>query len=194
MKPMMPYESFLQGIKPACFEVITWLKPEVLGQLEKYPYHYRNENEAIFFQNEAMKYTFIQETEGLSIKNPLYQKILGNTLGFPPKAVDFYSHYYGWQLTDREEAERYFFTHKVGFRHMGVMCEGHIEDIEENAKWLWARYPSDIPLVIKAIQKPDNDLLTFPVDNGDFSGLQEAKQKVQAVLDHNKQVMAPVLT
>lgn len=190
----MPYESFLLGVKPACFEMVTRLKREVLKELKKYPHHYKNENGAIFFRNEAMKRNFLLDTEGLSTTDPVYHKILGLTLGFPPKAVDFYANYYGWQLKDREEAKRYFFTHKVGFRYMGIMCEGHIDDIKENAAWLWERYPSDKPMVIKAIKKPDGDLLTFPVDNGDFSGLLEAKQKVKEVLAHNERVMSPVYT
>lgn len=191
---MMPYDSFLLGIKPACFENVNMLPAEVIQKLKQYPHHFKSETEAIFFQNEAMKRHFLWDTEGLSTTDPLYHIILGKALGYPPKAVNFYAQYYGWQLKDREEAKRYFFTHKVGFRYMGIMCEGHIDDLEENADWLWERYPSDKPMVIKAIQKPDGDLLTFPVDNGDFSGLLEVKQKVKAILAHNERVMTPVLT
>jgi hypothetical protein len=77
---------------------------------------------------------------------------------------------------------------------MGIMCVGHIDNLEENAKWLWERYPSGKPMFIKAVQKSDDDLITFSVNNRDVSVLHEAKHKVKEILLHNEQVITPDYT
>lgn len=189
---MMPYQSFLSGIKPACFENLDLLDPEIQAQLKRYPFHQNYENAAIFFQNEALKEQFLQQTEGLSLDSPTYHKVLGLTLGFPPKAVEFYANYYEWQLRDRTSAVHHYFTHKVGYRYAGVMCEGHIDDLVENAEWLWNRYGLAQDMMIKVIQKPNDDLITFPVKYRSMQDLLYAGDQVKQILHHNQQVM-PVL-
>jgi hypothetical protein len=57
---MMPYQSFLAEYKPACFENLDRLKPEIREQLEQYPFHQNYENAAIFFQDKSLKEQFLQ--------------------------------------------------------------------------------------------------------------------------------------
>lgn len=187
----MPYQSFLAGIKPACFENLDRLTADIRNQLEKYPYHQNYENAAIFFQTESLKEQFLEQTEGLSLESPAYHKMLGLTLGFPPKAVEFYAQYYEMQLQDRPAANHYLFTHKVGYRYAGIMCQGHIDDLVENAEWLWNRYNINDEMVIKVIQKPDSELITFPVRFKNIDDLLKAGEEVRHVLEHNKKILNP---
>jgi hypothetical protein len=134
---MMPYHSFLMGYKPACFENLDRLDSEILEKLRRYPFHQIYDNTVIFFQNETLKDQFLQQTRNLSPKSPEFCRVLGLALGFPPKAVEFYVDYYRWQIHDRKNALTYFFSHKVGYRYIGIMFEGHIDDLFENAGWMW---------------------------------------------------------
>lgn len=191
---LMSYQSFLLGIKPACFETYDRLTQEIRAQLECYPFHQNYENAAIFFQNESLKEQFLQQTEGLTTKSPKYHKVLGLTLGFPPKAVEFYTSYFEWQLQDRSKALTYYFTHKVGYRYAGIMCEGHIDDLFENAEWLWNTYDVENDMVIKVIQKPDDELIAFSVRFRHLDDLLIAEKNVRHILKNNKKVMNIVLT
>jgi len=191
---MIPYQSFLAGIKPTCFENLDRLAPEIRTRLFQYPFHQTDENAAIFFQNESLKRSFLQQTQHLDRQSPEYQRVLGQTLGFPPKAAHFYARYYEWQLRNRSEALGYFFTHKVGYRYAGIMCEGHIDDLVENAEWLWDQYYVENTMTIKAIRKPDDELFTFPVRYRYIDDLVVAEKEVRQILDHNRKIMNIVLT
>jgi hypothetical protein len=118
---------------------------------------------------------------------------LGLTLGFPPKAVEFYVTYYEWQLHDRSAAVAYYFSHKVGYRYAGVMCEGHIDDLIENAEWLWNRYGLVQDMAIKVIQKPKDELIEFSVGYRNVDDLLYAEDQVKKVLDHNQWVMSQII-
>lgn len=79
--------------------------------------------------------------KGVPIRSPEFHEILGNALGYPPKAVRFY----GQAVRNRSLKKK-----KVGIHFASISCSSSIDDIVENAFWLWNTYSfEDEPLKIR---------------------------------------------
>jgi hypothetical protein len=139
------YEMFVQGLKPAIYrnsfdkqfvEKLPYLK-------EHYPYISHRKIALIpeaetylFFQNERMKEDFLRKLNQISSPfSPDFHRLLGHTLGFPPKAVE----YFAQTKMGTVEAEL-LNKRKVGMYYLGIGCSGDIYDLVENVHWLWDTY------------------------------------------------------
>lgn len=188
------WKGFLLGIRPACYENIERIKPEVKEELIKYP-HVLDEKFGMFFHNESDRHTWIEQTSGLEPGSVAYVKRLGETLGYPPKAVDFYSKHWLRVTVEGNKDKSYFFSVKVGMVYCGIQCAGHVDDLEENVQWLWNRYEQPYDIVIKIImdlnfRSPDFiEPVELNIPYRDFTRLSEVHTKA---LHHLKQVRIPV--
>ncbi|RAL22560.1 hypothetical protein [Thermoflavimicrobium daqui] len=187
------YEAFLEGVKPATYVNLDIIvRPELIPNLMEYANFNESDNFWMFFRDEEMKTQFLNQYSNLSHNDPERERILGLTLGYPPKAVDFYTYYYEWQQREREEAKHWYFTHKVGMKYHGIMFTSHIDDLKENAQWLWDTYQIEEDTYIKVVRMPDRKREEFPVAFRNLADLVDAKEKVQRILDHNRVALEPI--
>lgn len=130
---------FLFGIKKAVFGSEYHLKRfNIL--IKHYPYIDRTlfpplENSYIFFQDQETKERiykeFLEPNKHLKKFSPEFDRIIGTILGFPPKAVEFYS---------SRESQRHP-EKRIYLRFCGVECVGSVDDMVDDVKWLWDTYP-----------------------------------------------------
>ncbi|WP_124727910.1 tetratricopeptide repeat protein [Staphylospora marina] len=181
------YESFLLGVKPACSENILWLPTAFQLKLRRYPsVKKENRRGAIYFQTEEMKQRFLEETKNLSPDSPEYIRILGLTLGFPPKAVDFHVRSLSRDPAHPQEATKWYNLHKVRANYAGNMFAENIDDLVENTEWLWNRYGREWDMSLSVIRETDQRLFLYLVPFGDREKLKEAEEGLRKVLDENR--------
>ncbi|RAL22001.1 hypothetical protein [Thermoflavimicrobium daqui] len=168
---MMPsFESFIKGHKPAIYEnSLCPLFSKVLPDLLlKYPFingdniALNDEGETyLFFDNEELKESFENQLSDITKGSLEFHRLLGRTLGYPPKAVDFYIH---------KEVNSQLSQRSVGLYYMGVNCSSDVLDLDENCQWLWEHYPSHEQLQIRI------DSSFYKVDYCDFDRLHQLKR------------------
>src|SRR5690606_22651176 len=83
------FSNFLKGYKPALCCGETRYAPELFNQLKQFPF-IRSHSSFLFFQTEAQKERFLLERKTVAYDSPQYHQLLGETLGYPPQAIDFY--------------------------------------------------------------------------------------------------------
>ncbi len=180
------YEAFLEGRKPATYVNLGIIsRPELISKLMKYPKINEFGDFWMFFRNDRMKSRYMKQMNGIKPGTPERQYILGITLGYPPKAVDFYTRYFEWQLREREVAKDWFFTHNVAMKYHGIMFVSHVDDLEENARWLWDTYQIDEEICIEAIKMPERENERFIVQFRNLSDITDVREKAKQVLKYN---------
>lgn len=143
---MIDVESFLIGMKPAHYGNKGC--PSTMKHIEKlkvYPYitdgiNISDDEYFLFFQNEELKQGFVNRLAHVKAKSPQFHQLLGETLGYPPLATQFYA-------ACRENKQNYDYS--IGLMYGGVRCINHIDDLTKNAVWLWDRYTDDVDLRIQ---------------------------------------------
>jgi hypothetical protein len=165
--------SFLQGYKPSCYENIANLSAEKKDKLLQYPWFLESPEFTLFFQTELLKETFLKRTKGLDGTSPHYVKMLGDTLGYPPKATAFCADYYARRQVDATQASAYFQAVKVNMLYCGVQFMSHVDALEENSYWLWDRYQYESPMRLKLFLS-DSKLIQLAVPYLDHKQLQYA--------------------
>ncbi|SHF23515.1 hypothetical protein SAMN05444392_11170 [Seinonella peptonophila] len=135
---------FMEGYKPALYDTV--MSKRFMGwlpQLQEYPYIDEGINLIpdvkfyLFFQTENQKRDFQSKVSKFAVPSIEFHRLLGQTLGYPPKAVDFYI---------RCEQEPSLKPLKVGMHYQGVSCNGSVYDLIDNCNWLWDTYSSkDLP-------------------------------------------------
>jgi hypothetical protein len=132
-------DAFKMGMKPAYLTTSESKDVEnELLELKGYPcldegIEIADEGEFyLFFQNHSEMKSFLKETEGLSPKSKEFQMILGLTLGYPPKSVE----YFGAKWDDESLGD-----YGVALTHAGSTAITHIDDLVEVAQWFWNTYP-----------------------------------------------------
>jgi hypothetical protein len=138
MVRLVDVDAFLLGIKPAHYGntgCLTTMK--YINRLTRYPY-VQNEKIAIsdddyflFFQNHELKNDFLNKLDHVASQSPEFHELLGLTLGYPPAAARFFA-----VSQTRPELGVY----KVAIHYAGIRCVSHINELIENAKWLWDQY------------------------------------------------------
>lgn len=135
-------KAFLYDGKPAFLynpQNIPWFyEKHEIEALKQYPFvgsivSHTISGLIMYFQDEMKRTTFLEAIRGLEVNSPEYHEQIGIALGYPPKAARFYSLF----IQDEER----FRCKKVGIQFNGCGCIGHVEDIEDNVRWLWERYP-----------------------------------------------------
>lgn len=133
-------KAFLHGYKPAFIftphYIPRFYEPHDVEKLLTYPCIQQikphNKPQDIYFQNEALKHSFQTKIKDLDHNAPEFHRILGESLGFPPKAVAYYVNELQG-LTDRNR--------RIGYEYNGVNFIGSIDTMIECVYWLWKRYP-----------------------------------------------------
>ncbi|WP_028778665.1 hypothetical protein [Shimazuella kribbensis] len=131
---MYCFESFLKGYKPAVLMNPNHDDENDIRSLIGYPFVeniqvFASAGQVLYFQNEQLKQDyFYQSKDTPDPHSPEFHKLLGITLGFPPKASQFYSE------TVQDESLSW---KKIGFEYCGICCVGALEDIKENVEWFW---------------------------------------------------------
>lgn len=123
------YTLFTSGVKPAYFtDSDTQLS-------KKYPYTILDNN-YIFFQNEQMKKEFTDQIQATEKNSPEYHRIIGETLGYPPQAINFFV-----QCMENKELEK----KRAYFNYAGINFTANVEQALEITYWLWKniRIPMD---------------------------------------------------
>jgi hypothetical protein len=162
---MHDVDAFLSGMKPAFYgNTGSPTCMENIYKLQQYPCItkgidiFDGPEFFLFFQTEKMKAEFENQVQNIPPRSPAFHRLLGITLGYPPKAAAFYA--------ACQENEQYY-DYSIGIMYGGVRCVSHVDDLIENASWLWNRYTDDIDL---RIQTGGNH---HPVDRYDLERLHE---------------------
>jgi hypothetical protein len=144
---MHDVDAFLTGIKPALYGNTG--SPTLMEHLDKLlPYPCVTDNIDIFdgkdfflfFQNEKLKQDFLSQLSHVKSRSPQFHQLLGNALGYPPLATQFYA-----SCQEKEQ----LYDYSLGILYAGIRCISHVEEVESNCIWLWDRYTDDIDLRIQ---------------------------------------------
>lgn len=182
-----PSQSFLHGLKPACFENITRLPQETAQHLELFPNIEIAHNQKIYFQTTKQKQYFLQKASLLQEDSPEAYALIGTTLGYPPKAVSFYKkHLERFKVDENQEREHYQQI-RVGINYAGIQFAGHIKNLEDNITWLWGTYKSTMPVWIILTWLEKNIAIDFRIRYENRNELDQVEQLAKAVLTSNEQ-------
>ncbi|MBA4493378.1 hypothetical protein ACFO25_13060 [Paenactinomyces guangxiensis] len=191
---MNSWQSFLKGFKPACYENLNFLTSETLAKLHMYPSVDAETGFKVFFQTDDQKKQFLWKIQQNAPGSIRYERVLGEILGFPPKAVEYYTDHLERQEKDPEKETVRFRQEKVGISYCGVSFSSHISTLYENVIWLWERYKQPFQANIKATEYPSDELHMFGVDYLDYEGLQEADQQAKEILNQVRSYYSSALT
>jgi hypothetical protein len=136
---MTDIQAFISGRKPSLLHA---LPPDTPGfyddwvLLQGYPWVHEVvintlPGVTIYFQDEEKKQNYLDRVGRVIVDSAEYHRLLGVTLGYPPKAAECYA-----LLIDD------LHTPSVGMGWDGIGCTGGVHDIEVNVSWLWDHYPS----------------------------------------------------
>ncbi|SFJ92307.1 hypothetical protein [Thermoflavimicrobium dichotomicum] len=178
----MPYYgsnevAFLLGLRKS-----VWLTPgySLFDEIaNKYPFISKREFPAlkggIFFQNEEIKKELcknhLKDAENIEFGSSKFHYTIGHLLGYPPKAIHFFVHL----ITNSNLNIK-----RVGIDYCGVTCAGSIDDLLDDATWLWQEYPFPEWDILK-IQYQDKKIY---IPYQDFETLQEVQKKLKAATDN----------
>ncbi|PRZ12315.1 hypothetical protein CLV36_11581 [Laceyella sediminis] len=147
---MRTVDAFLKGYKPAFLEIphtkFTTEKLDLL--LSKYPYVDEKAYDLLngnvfylFFQNQSVYARFQTEIERISFTKGEIDRLLGDILGFPPKAIDFYIRMMTEKRNGNIDAFQRMKNRKIGMIYCGCSFGSDVNDFVENALWLLDKYP-----------------------------------------------------
>lgn len=176
-------DSFLNGYKPSCYENRTKLNAVKRDDLQAYPHYNDNDEFTIYFHNETLKQRFLNAIHGLERTSAEYIKVFGDVLGYPPRATAFYSDYIARRQTDVTAASNYFQSVRVNMLYCGVQFMAHVEDVEENALWLWDRYQYTKPMRFKLFSS-GADHVQLVINYRDHDGLKRGVDECMSFLNY----------
>ncbi|MGX9706628.1 hypothetical protein [Laceyella tengchongensis] len=147
---MRTVDAFLKGYKPAFLEIphtkFTTEKLDLL--LVKYPYVDEKAYDLLngnafylFFQNQSVYARFQTEIEHIAFTKGEIDRLLGDILGFPPKAIDFYVRMMTEKRNGNIDAFQRMKNRKIGMIYCGCSFGSDVNDFVENALWLLEKYP-----------------------------------------------------
>lgn len=144
---MHDVDAFLTGMKPALYGNTG--SPTLMKHLDKLlPYPcvtdgidiFDGKDFFLFFQNDTLKQDFLSRLAHVKSRSPQFHQLLGETLGYPPLAAQFYA--------ACQENEQYY-DYSIGILYGGIRCVSHVDDLATNCMWLWDRYTDDKDLRIQ---------------------------------------------
>lgn len=164
---MESIEAFLKGIKPALFE-----RPN--DKLLQFPYVEIGDL-LLFFQSVEQKQDFVERSMGLSFGSPGFDRLLGFTLGYPPRAIEYYVKTRHSQSDIKEWVFREASIHYVGQNFVTS-----IEDLRENVQWVWDTYSYPEELYLSFVRYENGQLVAemIPVDYRNHSELEKQTQRM----------------
>jgi len=164
--------AFLDGYKPA---ILIERDNPYLPFVRGYPSYQYDELNTLFFQNEELRRQYLRKLSG--IKKGSYEEccLVGLTLGFPKKSVEFFAR------NDQIEKETGILPNRdvsIGMEWAGICFATHIDYVEHEARWLWDTYKHP-----KAIENPlylwTKETSYLEVPYGDFGQLKEASEYIR---------------
>jgi hypothetical protein len=137
MARIVDVDAFLLGMKPAHYGnkgCPTTMKH--IDKLKSYPcvtdgIDISDDDYFLFFQNDELKRDFLDKFKDIAPRSPEFHELLGVTIGYPPSAARFFA-----TCISHPELEEY----KVAIHYAGIRCITHVDELIENATWLWNRY------------------------------------------------------
>lgn len=156
--PKHEIQSFLYGYKPSYLHAKGFKFPyqteDEVKQLSRYPsvevFSPGNYQQVLYFQNYELKDQFLLSGIDYTKDSREFQLLLGYTLGYPPKAVQYFvKHYWNNGISDEERDD------KISMSYCGFSFVACIHDLEENSEWLWDtyNYQGDIEVMRRANKK-----------------------------------------
>jgi hypothetical protein len=151
------------------------------------------ENEEIeylfFFQTEAQKENFLKEIEGLWFEDVQFHVVIGQALGFPPLAVQYW--------VDRE-ADEALQQYHVGLYWWGIACAAHMKDVVKNVEWIWEKYPVqedwvEMPIeisyakytdtVVNGVTRFESKRIRLEIEHNNKEQLEEVKRQLEEMCE-----------
>ncbi|MFC7441415.1 hypothetical protein [Laceyella putida] len=120
------FTLFASGIKPAYISDES--ESGFQDLIEKYPYIYLNQRNVMFFKSEELKNNFVTRLDLVEPGSHEYHRIIGEMLGYPPQAVDFFT-----RCQEQPELR----AKKAAFRYCGIYFVGNVEQALDICYWLW---------------------------------------------------------
>lgn len=178
-------KSFLHGYKPAFIFIPHHIPPyyesEDVKRLLTFPcipqIKPHDKPQDIYFQNEELKQTFQDKTKELDHNSPEFHRILGETLGYPPLAVNFYVKHLQ-NLVD--------WNRKVGFEYNGINFVGSFDTLIECTQWLWKHYPQQYFREREMILSYGKPSKRFKIAYKDINNLKSVHEQIrQLIIRHS---------
>src|SRR5690606_39618135 len=135
--------AFLDGYKPAILIERDHPNLHLLKDYPSYPY---DEKLILFFQDEKLRNQYLSKVK--YVEKDTYEEccLLGLTLGFPKKSVEFFAKNDQVRLKTGVLPNREV---ELGMMWVGFSFSTHIDYVEHEARWLWDTYKHP-----KAIENP----------------------------------------
>ncbi|KFZ39991.1 MULTISPECIES: hypothetical protein [Thermoactinomyces] len=178
---MKTADAFLKGYKPAFLEILGLKQTtkHLNFLLANYPHVSHRDYDLLsgnrfylFFQTDFMRHRFEEELKQSTFSLADTDRILGMTLGFPPRAVGFYVQMMREKRKGNTQAYQQMKSRKIGMIYSGCSFASDIADFKENALWLLKRYPyeeaKEDGMYIRIGLEP-----RIPVPVDDYQGLTE---------------------
>jgi hypothetical protein len=120
-----------------------------------------NDNYFLFFQNNKLKSDFLSKFKNIQPRSPEFHELLGVTLGYPPAAARFFA---------ACKSHPSMTAYRIAIHYAGIRCVSHVDDLTENAKWLWDHYTEaeDMRILVNTS--------FYPVVRYDIERLNEVKR------------------
>lgn len=170
-------QAFLDGYKPS---IIVLQTNQYFDQLKDFPHIHpfdRHPESYIFFQNEQLKKEYAAKKEGIDAFTYEDHILLGLTLGFPRRSVEWFA------KMRRIEDETGEFPQEdtifgIGISWAGFYFGTHLDLAAREIAWLWQTYTSPLaagnPIYIWDRESP-----SVEVPFGNFSRVQEVLDSIR---------------
>lgn len=148
MKKKRFYDAFLDGYKPAIqFET----KSRYFHRVNDLPFprYQLDEELCMFFQTEDQKQTYLKQMKGVDENSFDGIHIMGTTLGFPQKAVEFFAKMRVLESKTGIYPSGEEKMYKIGINWAGFEFSGYLPYLEQDVGWMWKTYNHP-----KAIENP----------------------------------------
>lgn len=122
------YKAFTTGIKKAYLVNELRERDEYSYLAGKYPGAKIDDERCIFFQTGELRDEFMSRFDGIEPDSPEYHRLLGQTFGYPPQAIEFFIQRMEDPTLDKKRA---------GFHYAGLNFVGNVEQSLEICYWLW---------------------------------------------------------
>lgn len=174
----MDVDAFLLGIKPAYYGNTGC--PTTMKHMDKLKYYpcvtegidISDNDYFLFFQNDQLKNEFLDKLYDVAPRSPEFHELLGLTIGYPPKAAKFFA---------RCQQDEDLYDFSLAIHYAGIRCISHVDNLIENATWLWDQY----------IEEEDMRILVgtrfYPVKRYDTEALENIIQ-----IHHKKQTASVI--
>lgn len=185
-------EAFVQGLKPALITTSD-NKKFMDNDFDMLSREYPFLDDDIGLRDDVTSYLFFQTDEALQEfanrkrevdrKSPEYHRLLGFTLGYPPKAVEQF--YIKEKLkASNDPRGKAWQEMSVSLYYCGCSVQSHIDFVIEHTNWLWNTYRFEELLYIGVVDN-GNGWINLPVGYMDNHCLNQTCEQARLILLRN---------